>query len=346
MFIQSLNLYRGLAIILVVAGHTYSLAYLQFDTFVERLFASFVTGATTIFVFISGFLFHHIFYRKYVYGEFVKSKALNILIPYFLISTPVILLTIVTGRNFSTFFDPTGSGVFNEWIVPYLKYIVTGRVLTAYWYVPFIFVMFICAPLHVAFIRSRGGVQIACILVTYAVSALIHRPVSNLNPIHNVAYAMGPYLLGIWCSINKEELYRKLTGKEWLFMVAAAAIAVAQASLGLFTNFHKAAFAWGGVDLMLFQKAFLSLFFFIFLHRFEHIRINWLEKVSAVSFAIFFLHPLFIRLILEAKQRLKLPGAGWDFYVVVTVAILVACTLIALGMKRALGKNSRYFIGY
>lgn len=346
MFVNSLNMFRGLVILLVVAGHTFEISNIQFDTFGERLAGNFVNGATTTFVFLSGFLFHHVFYKKFDYAKFIKSKALNVLIPYAILSTIAIIITIISGRHFSEYFAPDENGLVEGWLTPYVKYFVTGRVLTAYWYVPFIFCTFLISPLHILFIRLPNGVQLVLIVVFYGISALMHRPVSNINLIQNVAYAIGPYFLGIWCSINKQAIYAKFEGKEWLPFSAFAAILLTQTVLGYSGNFHKPAFEWGGLDLMLLQKAALSLFLMTFLHKFEDR--NWwvIDTLAAVSFAIFFIHPWFLRVIDAYEKKVGYNDENWPLYVLATITITFLCAAIALLAKKVLGKNSRLLIGY
>lgn len=331
---------------MVVFGHTYNLGDLDFDTFGEKLFASLVTGATTIFVFISGFLFYEVFYKRYDYAAFIKTKAKNLLIPYAILTTPPIILALIYHQYFSEFYKPDGTGFFQEYLVPYVKYFVTGRALTAYWYIPFICLMFVCAPLHVAFIRLNNRAQISTIIIAYAISALIHRPIGNMNTIHSLIYSVGPYLLGIWCAINKDGLYRRLTGLEWTLLIPALLIASLQASLGHYESYQKPMFSWGGIDLMLLQKALFSLFFMIFLHRFENVRIHWLERISQVSFAIFFIHPWFLQLFNRIEDRWSPAGESWLLYLLITMVILYSCVTIALTFKKFLGKRSRYLIGY
>jgi len=346
MFVQSVNLYRGIAIILVVCGHTFEISNIKFDSFAEKLVCSLMSGATTIFVFISGFLFHHVFFKSYKYSEFMKSKFYNVVVPYLLLTTIPILLIIYTGRHYSNEFMPTGKGFVSYWIVPYLKYLVTGRALTAYWYIPFIFLVFLTSPFHVLFIKKSNFFQISAILIFYLASALIQRPIGNINMFQNLFYATGPYLLGIWCSINRQAIYSRLTGREWLLLAIAIGIAVAQALLGLHENFHKPPFEWGGIDLMLLQKAFLSLFFLVFLHRFEKVRSPVLEKISKVSFAIFFIHPWLLKGINEIERKLNFTAESWLLYIAATTSIIIVCVIAADYIKRRLGSRSRYIIGY
>jgi len=71
--LQSLVYFRGIAIVLIVAGHCYSISGWHIGTTGDRFLANLISGSTTLFVFISGFLFHHVFYPKFQYGKFMEG---------------------------------------------------------------------------------------------------------------------------------------------------------------------------------------------------------------------------------------------------------------------------------
>ena len=68
--IISIDYFRAIAIILIVAGHSYGLSYLHFNSNIEYAIMNLITGNTALFVFISGFMLHHIFYNRYNFKNF------------------------------------------------------------------------------------------------------------------------------------------------------------------------------------------------------------------------------------------------------------------------------------
>ncbi|AGS39765.1 acyltransferase family protein [Cycloclasticus zancles] len=64
--------FRAIAIIIIVAGHSFSLWVI--DTLPEKVLANIITGGTSLFVFISGFFFHHIFYKNFKYQIFILKR--------------------------------------------------------------------------------------------------------------------------------------------------------------------------------------------------------------------------------------------------------------------------------
>jgi len=86
MFLNSINHFRAIAILAIVAGHCFYLVDASFNTFPERVFCNLLTGGTVLFVFISGFLFHHIFYKRYQFKKFMAGKFKKVLLPYTLLA--------------------------------------------------------------------------------------------------------------------------------------------------------------------------------------------------------------------------------------------------------------------
>lgn len=78
--------FRAIAIILVVAGHSYG-AW-ERDTTVEYALVVVITGATAPFVFISGFFFHEVFYKKFNYSNFLKVNSKRFTLPILYLLQP------------------------------------------------------------------------------------------------------------------------------------------------------------------------------------------------------------------------------------------------------------------
>ena len=82
MFLNSINYFRGIAIFIIVLGHSYWLAGFEATTDVEKTFEAVATGGTALFVFVSGFMFHHVFYKRtFDYKKFVIREIAAIRTP-------------------------------------------------------------------------------------------------------------------------------------------------------------------------------------------------------------------------------------------------------------------------
>lgn len=68
-FLNSINHFRGIAIIFIVMAHCYRPAGWQIETFADKAWFNLMMNGTVFFVFISGFLFHHVFYNRWDYKK-------------------------------------------------------------------------------------------------------------------------------------------------------------------------------------------------------------------------------------------------------------------------------------
>jgi probable poly-beta-1,6-N-acetyl-D-glucosamine export protein len=350
MFLNSFNYFRGIAILCIVAGHTYWVARWNTDQTWERFIANLITGGTLLFVFISGFLFHHVFYPRFQYGSFLKKKVQNVWVPYLILSSlPILYILMKQFGPFDYYYFNKGPGLWNQYFKPALLYVWTGNAVPPFWYIPFIMITFLMSPLHKKYIEAAWKTQTLVLLVLIAVSMLLHRPVQNLSPLHAVGYYSSGYFLGIYCSIYREHIYRILKGKEWVLLIFITGLAAFQAwKFPHISLFAKPAFKWGFPDIQYLQKVILCFFFMVFLHRFENVRITVLNKVAEASFAIYFLHSFIIESTGMAIRKNGLTFSGNMFtWIIFTVAVVYVTYIAAWLVKRSIRNGkSRYIIGW
>ena len=338
MYLNSFNIFRALAIIFIVTGHCFRMTNIKFDSFWEYFARNLIDGGTALFVFISGFLFHHIFYNRYRYSSFISKKLLALLLPYTLFAIiPIYFLVEKNSGAWWGFFRATDTGLWHEYILPTLKWYSTGRFYTAYWYIPFIVVTFLISPLHIWFIRRPIIIQLICVVSLLIVSCLIYRPVGLINVFQHLVYYTPLYLIGILCSMHKDRVYQGLKGKEIYLLVIVLALALFQAYSGHGGNYYKKALVFKGIDYMIFQKIALSLFFMIWLHRFENIKNKTikfsLNYLAAASFAIYFMHPILLYVAKKQKLYFKV-DIPWLALPLITISLILICLVLAIIVKK------------
>lgn len=342
MHLYSLTILRAVAITMVVFGHCFALGSLDVDTVTERFFVNLVAGATVIFVFVSGFLFHHVFMRDFQFGRFYQKKFLNVFTPYLILCSLALVLGIGRVWNVSPF--DSGPAAQMSFLVG------TGYPLMAYWYIPFIMLTFALAPLHVRFSHLSPKWQGAWMLGLLAISMLLHRPDQNVSPLHSVLYFAPVYLFGIFCSQNRDRIYAALEGRSLYLLAPIAFLAWLQAALGTSGNYYRTTLGFEGVDLMLLQKLVMCVFLMVFLRKFETYRSAAIDTLANTSFAIFFLHPFALHYMLQIKSgqlSAWLPAGESVFVYLLGASIIVAaCMAVAIAMKQLIGRRSRMVIGY
>lgn len=350
MYLQSITNFRAIAIILIVGAHCYGISDFIQNDFLTRLVFNITSGGTIIFVFLSGFLFHHIFYLKGRINIFLKNRAKRLLIPYLILSIIPILYRIYFEPEFWSNIIPTDrTGFFYEFVYPYFLFLISGDHLVAYWYIPFAMLLFSLYPLHSLFIKGGIKNQVIIMLITLIVSLIVQRPLpKSLLFVQSLVYLTPAYLFGIFCSINKNLIYAKFKGKDYIFLLFFLGILLTQTLLGIKGNTHKAFFAFEGIDTVLPQKILLCLFLLIWLHRFENYSNKYINTLANVSFAVYFIHGYVLRILYLLKDYFGIREFNYPFVTfIASIAILIIASIgVAVLLKKVLKSNSVYITGY
>jgi len=342
MRLDSFDYFRGLAILLIVAGHT--LGPWSIDTMPEMIVGNLILGATALFVFISGFFFHYKFYARFRYEQFIGKKATNVLLPYCFLT---LLALAVKGLWFG---EVRFEGLmWSEILTLSVQYLWTGQIFSAYWYVPFIMLMFVLSPVFICYIRLTTRVQLILLFAFVAFSMWAHRPLGNLSPWHSVVYYLSIYLLGIVYSQYNKKIRNFIAKKSVSLGLLTLLIVLTQIVLyGDYRNFHKPTIGlFNGFDIMILQKIALIFFVLSVLEKLGRFDVYILKYLANLSFAIYFIHPWVIFFIdyyhvLDVIEFL--PGA--IIFVIKFLCVMALSILIARVVKLALKDRSRYFIGW
>lgn len=350
MRLVSFDYLRGIAILFIVAGHSYG--GWSIDSFSEKVIVNIVSGGTTLFVFISGFFFHHIFYKDFELKDFMFKKVKNVLAPYLILSTLGFLYFAISSEAFpfQTLLIASDISTWYDYLELYISYLWTGRIMYAYWYIPFIMIIFLLSPIFIKYIRLSAITRLSIMTVLLTCSAfLIHRPVLNLSPLHSVLYFIPVYLLGINCSINRNQFEQLLKGKTLLLGLTVLVLSALQSAyFDSRGNVYKTdLFSYAIFDINLFQKIALCFFFISLLHRYEHKTIPGLKLLASSSFAIYFMHTWILHITDQYPLFTLFPNIPQIVvWLTITLGVTVLCMLIASGIKALLKHNSRYIIGW
>lgn len=350
MFLQSIHNYRAIAIIAIVMSHTFVYG-LENTTGLASVIKNIISGGTALFVFISGYMFHHVFYKRYKFKTFIKGKIERIIIPYLILATlAVILVYIIKSGFFSPdadydriiFFSPDDSVMATT-----VKYYLTGRMLTAYWYIPFAALLFLASPLHYKFIQLSQRTQIIIIALFSVGSLFIHRSYENVNPIQMLFYFTPFYLTGIYLSLYRESVNKNCGIKGAFFIFCAIALAFYQFTQGHEGNYIKGMFEYNGIDIMFIQKMCLSIGLYFVMETFVF-QNKVIDLISDTSFAIFFIHPWVLTTIKRLPFISSPESTNIPYFLVMCLIVILISMLISIALNRLLtGRvKSRNIIGY
>ena len=350
MRLVSFDYFRGIAILFIVASHSYGAWII--DSLGERVIANIISGGTALFVFISGFFFHHIFYKDFKLKDFMSKKAKNVLAPYLIISTLGFFYFAFSSEAFP-FAEKLISSAVSSWydyLRLYLSYLWTGRIMWAYWYIPFIMIVFLLSPLFITYIRLSLAIRLSIMLLLLGFSAFfVHRPILSLSTTHSVIYFVPMYLLGINCSINREQFEHFLKGKTFILGLTVITLSVLQSmsSSSMGNIYTTEMFSYGPLDINIFQKIALCFFFISLLHHYENTHMPILKLLASSSFAIYFLHTWILHITDQFQIFGLFPNVP-QILIFLGITLFTVCIsmAIAYAIKHVLKHNSRYVIGW
>lgn len=287
-----INVFRGLAILLIVAGHT-----MQFGnkgTWTNNIAFEILTGGTALFIFISGFLFQHLS-DKFEYKTYLSKKWTNVILPYIITAIPGIILCftmpLVYGNPFERLNPLAQIGVF----------LTTGRVHNVpTWYIPMIVIFFLLADLFIVLERKKVLYKLLPILflITFFVPRIDIEPdyltgmtyaskyLAYIKYILNgFVHFSSMYILGMYFSANKSKI-EVCYNYRWLLI----GLMLTSFGIDVFLN-HTFQ-----INNNTISKIFLTLIVLGYLQHYDD-KIkncawfnNTIDVIAKYSFSIFFVH--------------------------------------------------------
>lgn len=336
---------RGIAMLFIVFGHA---LWFQFDWsnnqptryFLQDL----LSGGTVIFVFVAGFLFEYLAPR-FNYWKYMKTKAKNVILPYFIVSTPALLYAFVLGNPAEDHAHLEGQSVFLQ-LAWYLS-VGGAHVNYSLWFIPMICLFFILSPLFYAMVNRPYLYWL--IVPLFVLPFIVHResfPI--LSPVRAFLYFLPVYIAGMLMSCYRETM--EAIVKKYVFVLLAIFIALVfsqyffGACHGNCATDNAFEFPKGIMDWALVQKMVLSFCVMGLFIRYPKLLVRPLNYVAETSFTTFFFHVYFFFgfYILLGYQNIEGNLHSWFIR---GLASLLLCLLVAWLGRKLLGKYSRSVIG-
>lgn len=354
-----INVFRGLAILLIVAGHT--MQFGNTGTWINNVAFEVLTGGTALFIFISGFLFQHLS-DKFEYKTYLKKKWTNVILPYIITAIPGIILCFAVPAAYGNPFDGLN---------PFLQigaFLTTGRVHNVpTWYIPMIVIFFFLADLFL--ILKKKKVLYKILPVLFLLTIFIPRMAIEPENLAGMGYLAkyveyikyilngfvhfsSMYVLGMYFSANKEKV-EECYNKRWIYLGAMFLTSIVDVYL-----LHKYGISNGTVS-----KIFLTLIVLGYLKHYDELikNCNWFNKTADViakySFSIFFIHWYIFFLYNEIfktekvipvssySDLLKVGGIVVLRFSVVTLVSLLILYILKMLLTKLKVKNTRSIIG-
>lgn len=343
-FLNYIHNFRAVAIIYIVAGHCIYLFDWQKSPQAERWLRAILQNGTVFFVFVAGFLFQHLS-QNYNFKEYMRKKALKVILPYLIISLPVIVYYIFIRRGGIDY--PPSIPYRGAFLQKAIWLYATGHHLAAYWFIPMITIFYLLSPLLIRLDNSRFGYWPLPLLLT--MSVFVHRPMDNLNVFHNFIYYFSAYFSGMGLSHYKSAVIPKLVRLLPLLGLFSLALIIIEAVFSKCPgNIHTLKMFGtenGLLDLNFMQKMLLCGFFVGFLHKYDFNN-KWLSFIANASFGIYFIHIYAIFIIIKLANKFSYAINGSLLYLSIATSIITMISMAAvIAVRKATGKTSRYLIG-
>lgn len=341
---------RGAAIFIVVGVHARGnmsdwITHPNTHDFLSTLFDAREGNGTVMFIFIGGFLFQYLTHNNFDFRKYLEKKFMFVILPYMLISIPIIAFRIYTSYSFAL---PAG---FNDQSVFYrfFYYIFTGLHLAPFWFISAIVLFYLTGPLFHALDNPRAYRYLfPLILLT---CFFTYRSEHNANPLISYIHFFPIYYLGMWTSYNRKKILASAGGLLYCLIGLYAAITITNFTGWIplperisFEEIVRNRLLLFNIDML---KAILLCFILMLvLYKLQEKRLLFLEVLGEYSFGIFFVHCIFI----YGTKRLWTDIFGpIDFsllsFTVYFGFILLLSTVTVYLIKKMAGRYSRILIG-
>ena len=287
-----INVFRGLAILLIIMGHT-----MQFgdpSTLSNIINCEMICGGTALFIFISGFLFQHLAY-KFEYKNYLSKKWTNVVMPYLITAIPGILFCIFCPIAYKNSFY--GLSLYIQ--IPAL--LTIGRVHNIpTWFIPMIIIFFIFSALFLFLEKKnilykllpllllltlflpRGVAEYESTLgLSYAAKYIVYVKYILCNFVHFLSL----YVFGMYCSANKPIMDKFYDKRFWIW---AAMLITASLDIWAMYKFQYSNYTVSKIFLTMLVLAYLKHYDeFILSHKKTN---KTLDFIAKYSFGLFFVH--------------------------------------------------------
>jgi peptidoglycan/LPS O-acetylase OafA/YrhL len=334
-FLVHVHRTRGLAVLLVVALHLVEMAGWDYNDLAHCWVSVLLGGGSTIFLFISGFLFWPQF-KKYSATGFLRRKFKTVVLPYLIISVPALVIYVL---NVKTNHRWLGAEFFDLPIWKEILFLLgTGAHLGPLWFIPTLILILIVSPVLAVFNRHPNAYRILPFFLLLTI--VVPRPAMDDNPIQAFVHFLPIYICGMLFHQHHDAYLSFLERRP------ARCFFVLTGTVVVLFFLSK---VWFGMSTLMRVPEVLVLISMMHVTKARDLKI-WpvLDYLAMTSFTIYLLHGYlagfghaFIQLAAPLSQSVVLLR-----HIILTSITVALCVGIAFVSKQLLGDRSKYVVGY
>lgn len=319
--------FRTVAIILIVMSHTLSFFDWSNTPKLEVVMEILIENSTSLFIFISGYLFQYLLPR-YKFKKYFKGKIKFVALPYFLASIPAIFYFTAISERIGVPEEFYSSST----IYQIINFYATGLHLAPYWYIPAIFIFFIMSPIFKYLSDKRN-----LLLLSFPVFLIVSMIIARDGVIYSFVHFISIYIAGMIANQYSNKI--DFMSKKPLIIGGFISLFASIITVQYLTNEDS-------FQLFYLQKLTLCLIVLLLMRRHMSDKLFFID-LSVTSFGIFFIHSYIItacKILIDKTSMSKIEG-GIIENIIFTLLILTACHLIVKIIKYIFKTRSRYIIG-
>lgn len=350
-----INVFRALAILLILAGHTMQIG--AKGSIINSISFEVFAGGTALFIFISGFLFQHLS-SNFEYKKYLSKKWTNVILPYIFTAIPGVILCFCLPSLYGNPFE--GLNPFAQIGV----FLTTGRVHNVpTWFIPMIVIFFLFSYIFLELEKKKILYKSLpfLFLITIFIPRMDIEPewLVNLDYLHkyfeylkyigfSFVHFASMYVFGMYLSANKDKIdifYDKRFFYIGLMLVSAIMDVYFMHS-GMFFN--------GTVS-----KIFLTVLVLAYLKHYDeriksYEKLNhWFDVIAKYSFGLFFVHWYYVFAFNRLFDMPKVLPAGdiSELLIAILTAFMRYIFVFVLSFislyiaKKLIKENTRRYIG-
>lgn len=294
-------------------------------------------NATILFVFIAGYLFQHLS-LKFDTKKYYLSKLKFVLLPYFVISLPVVLYDVLVSPPATMSADFLAQPAWLQ----FLNYYWWGAHSHPMWFVPMIALFCFVGPLLIT--GDRNNILYWLLPIFILASFIVHR---SLYPTNNFVHFFSVYVLGMFLSKHKNIINPLLMQNKVLIVLLISFVLIYIWQYFPITPQLKAS--------MYVQKLIFTFLALGLLIKFEARTKHTVANIIAnTSFGVYFVHAYIIEAIellfiymnqhFLSHSNISFQG-NIMFHFLLSCLILLLSILLVLLIKRVMGNKTYILIG-
>lgn len=330
MFLSHIHNFRAYAIIGIVGAHSLHAFSWNDHPYMFRLFDTLFNQSSVLFFFIAGFMFQYLS-KRFEKWDYWNKKFRNVIVPYLLLSIPAIYYYTQIAYQ-----DNTWAGFYDYPLYKQVFYfLITGKQLAPFWFVPTIALFYLIAPLLIRADRARTIYWFLPIFM--CISFWLGRS-GAYGPINKAIYLFSVYLFGMFASVYHDQMLAVVKRIQYLLLAMVIAL--------VWTN----TYVFGYEQYIQYVlKLILCPLILYYFDRVDHLIGNRLNYLGHVSFGIFFIHAYVLPAVkigyLQLSGNTDFPEGNLLAYLALTASVTLVSMAIIYLCQRLFGSKSRMILG-